>query len=236
MGRECSACVGAEGASGVAGWRHRWTASAVAVPARGAAGARCADTASAPTAPAVGPSAAPGRGHSTLCQISLALALGDDAVGRCPRMARRVSAPNESGTPGGAHPEHRSTAMIAVDPLEFSVPYEKNRFSLWGSTPILLMNLMGHSEKRVIFTLRSSGVEVGGGEGLATSSHVGDQPWRFFQQHHTLINHIRGQTCVIGGEIVPEMQRRPAKPREWHPNKLVKITRKPSLDRKRTWR
>ena len=122
VGRECSACVGAEGASGVAGWRHRWTASAVAVPARGAAGARCADTASAPTAPAVGPWAAPGRGHSTLCQISLALALGDDAVGRCPRMARRVSAPNESGTPGGAHPEHRSTAMIAVVPLEFSVP------------------------------------------------------------------------------------------------------------------
>jgi len=122
VGRECSACLGAEGASGVAGWRHRWTASAVAVPARGAAGARCADTASAPTAPAVGPWAAPGRGHSTLCQISLALALGDDAVGRCPRMARRVSAPNESGTPGGAHTEHRSTAMIAVVPLEFSVP------------------------------------------------------------------------------------------------------------------
>ena len=59
----------------------------------------------------------------------------------------------------------------------------------------------------------------GGEEGLATSSHVGDQPWRCVQQHHASANHILGQTSVIAGGIAPEMQRRPAKPREWHPNK-----------------
>ena len=60
---------------------------------------------------------------------------------------------------------------------------------------------------------------MGGVEGLATSSHVGDQPWRCVQQHDAPANHIRGQTSVIAGGIAPEMQRRPAKPREWHPNK-----------------
>ena len=44
-------------------------------------------------------------------------------------------------------------------------------------------------------------VEVGGEEGLTTSSHVGDQLWRCVQQHHwhAPANDIRGQTSVIGG-------------------------------------
>ena len=59
--------------------------------------------------------------------------------------------------------------------------------------------------------MRWRGVEVGGEEGLATRSHVGDQPWRCIQQHHADANHIWGQTNVNGGGIAPELQRRPAK-------------------------